>query len=333
MSRVAIVCGGPSSEAEVSRTSASAVQAALTEGGHAATRLELSEATLALAGGQGAPAPFDVVFPLVHGVLGEDGALQGLCELLGLPYVGSGVLASALAMDKVMAKKIFRAAGLPVAPEHVVRRGQDAAEAARAVRAALGPSVVVKPGAQGSAIGVSRVPASASDADLARALESAFTYDDVVLCERFVVGREVTCGVTDVASLGGLSALSPTEIRAKAGDFYDFTSRYAKGGSEHVCPAELPPGVAERVQSVAVAAHVALGCRDLSRADFVVGDGDDASAVTLLEVNTLPGMTATSLYPEAMGKRGVGFAAMCDALVKAALARGGRRAVPVMAMP
>lgn len=329
MSRVAVIQGGPSSEAEVSRVSAAGVAAALTAAGHEVVRIEL-DAGLPRALAEGG---FDAVFPVVHGALGEDGALQGLCELLALPYVGSGVMASAVAMDKIAAKRMFRAAGLPLAKEHAVRRGADALAAAREVRAAIGAAVVVKPSAQGSAIGVARVEATDGDDVLARALESAFTYDEVVLCERFVRGREVTCGVTDVPALGGPRALPPTEIRAKKGEFYDFTSRYATGGSEHVCPADLPPGVTERVQETALAAHRALGCRDLSRADFVVGDGDDASAVTLLEINTLPGMTATSLYPEAMGRSGHDFQSMCDAMLKAALSRGGRRAVPVMAMP
>ena len=326
MSKVAIVQGGPSSEAEVSRASAAAVAAALAARGHVVTRLELDPSIAgALAAGG-----YDVVFPVVHGALGEDGALQGLLEIASLPYVGSGVLASALAMDKIAAKRAFRALGLPIAAEHVVHRGDAPLVAARAVRAALGPAVVVKPSAQGSAIGVERLAPSATDDELAAALDRAFAFDDVVLCERFVVGRELTCGVTDVAALGGPRALPPTEILAKKAEFYDFASKYAPGGSAHVCPANVGKEVTARVQELALAAHRALGCRDLSRTDFIVPPSGD---VVLLEVNTMPGMTATSLYPEAMAATGHDFATMCDALLRAALARRARRPVPIPAMP
>lgn len=327
--KIAVVQGGPSSEAEVSRTSSAAIAKALESRGHEAIRLELDKALPAtlVSGG------FDVVFPIVHGVLGEDGSLQGLLELLEMPYVGSGVMASAIATNKVVAKRLFRAAGLPVAEELVVKRGDDLAAVAIEARRVVGRAVVVKPGAQGSSIGVTRVKADEPDAAVVKGLEAALAFDDEVLIERFVVGREVTCGVTDVTALGGARALPPTEIKAKLADFYDFASRYATGGSEHICPPDLPVAVIAEIQRVALAAHRALGCRDLSRADFVVGDGDDAGRVTLLEVNTLPGFTGTSLYPEAMGKSGYDFATLCDALVSAALARPRRREVYVAPMP
>lgn len=327
--RVAVVQGGPSSEAEVSRVSAAGVAGALVASGHAVERLELDAALpSALAGGR-----FDVVFPVVHGALGEDGALQGLLEIVGVPYVGSGVLASALACDKIAAKRAFSAAGLPIAPDAHVRRDEPLVDAAARVRRELGRAVVVKPHAQGSAIGVTRVPADVDDEALAGALAKALAFDDVALCERFVVGREVTCGVVDAPALGAARALSPTEILARRADFYDFTSRYAAGGSEHVCPAELSPGVTARVREVALAAHRALGCRDLSRVDFVVGDGADDAAVTLLEVNTMPGMTPTSLYPEAAGVAGIPMTTLVDALVRGALARGPRTTAGAVALP
>jgi D-alanine-D-alanine ligase len=321
--RVAIVQGGPSSEAAVSRVSASGVRGGLEAAGHQVVVLELDAD---LAAGLAAAKP-DVVFPVVHGAFGEDGCLQGLLELLGLPYVGSGVLASALATDKIAAKRAFRDAGLAVASDHVVRAGEDLDAAARAVRERLGPEVVVKPHAQGSAIGVTRVAADATDADLVLALRKALELDDAALCEKFVRGREVTCGVLDAR------ALPPTMIVSKAADWYDFASRYGTGGSEHKCPAPLPEGVTREVQRVALAAHGALGCRDLSRADFVVGDGADETAVTLLEVNTMPGMTPTSLYPEAARIAGVPMAELCDGLVRAARARGVRKVNAAVPMP
>jgi D-alanine-D-alanine ligase len=325
---VAVIEGGPSTEAEVSRSSAAGVAGALLARGHRATRVALD------AGLPGALARLgpDVVFPVVHGALGEDGCLQGLLEVLGLPYVGSDVLASALACDKLVAKTMFRSVGLPVAPDAIVRRGEDLRAAAVRVRGVLGSAVVVKPHAQGSAIGVTRVPAHASDDELERALELSLSLDEVALCERFIVGKEVTCGVVDAPTLGAPCALPPTEIVAKLADFYDFRSRYAKGGSEHVCPARLPAGVVAAVQKVALAAHQALRCRDLSRVDFLVGDGDDAGTVTLLEVNTLPGMTPTSLYPEAAAVAGIPMGELCEGLMRAAYLRGPRvygEAVPL----
>jgi D-alanine-D-alanine ligase len=328
--RVAVIQGGPSAEAEVSRTSAAGVAAALQKAGHDVDRLEL-QPPLARALLDGA---YDVVFPVTHGRLGEDGCLQGLLEVLGLPYVGSGVLACGLACDKVRAKHAFRAHKLPVADQLVLRAGDD-------LDASLGPladqfarGVAVKPASQGSAIGVSLVRDMRDMKALRQALEDAFRYDEVVLCERLVVGREVTCGVIDASECGRFRALPATEIFSKAAGWYDFTSRYATGGSVHQCPASLPPGVVEKVQWIACAAHRALGCRDLSRVDFVVGDGDDASAVTLLEVNVIPGMTATSLYPEAAAAAGLAFPELCDGMVRSAMKRGSESAsVAAVPMP
>lgn len=318
--RVAVVQGGPSSEAEVSRVSAGAVAAALTKKGHDVTRLECDQSLPArLLEGR-----FDVVFPVVHGAIGEDGALQGLLELLALPYVGAGVLASALANDKVQAKVCYRAAGLPVIPELVLPRESASVEAhAIAVIAALGSSVVVKPATQGSGLGVGilRSLAGASDPRLLEALQKAFALDAKVLVERFAAGREVTCGVLDVHGEPAV-ALPPTEIEATAADWYDFQARYGSGGSRHFCPARLHPTTIARVQEVALAAHRALGCRDLSRSDFVVGPGEAEAEVFLLETNTMPGMTATSLYPEAAGVHGVPFPELVDRFARGAKARG-----------
>jgi D-alanine-D-alanine ligase len=267
----------------------------------------------------------DVVFPVVHGA-------QGLLEILGLAYVGSAVLASAMACDKLVAKNAFRTRGLPLAEDAVVSRGENLQVAAVRVRIELGPAVVVKPHAQGSAIGVTRISGASSDSDLERALDLALSFDELALCERFVTGKEITCGVLDVPTLGPSRALPPTEIVAKLADFYDFRSRYAAGGSEHICPSRLSSRASARVQEVALAAHRALGCRDLSRVDFVVGDGTDPDKVTLLEVNTIPGMTPTSLYPEAAAVAGIPMDKLCDGLVRAAKDRGVPRwneAVPL----
>jgi len=324
--KVAVVQGGPSSEAEVSRASARGVAQALERAGHRVVTHELDSflPELLRTGG------FDVVFPVVHGAFGEDGCLQGLLEILGLPYVGSPVLASALAMNKVAARAMFALAGLPIAEGRSYARGGRAREAAEAARRDLGARLVVKPASHGSAIGVSRIEAVAPIDSVVEAIESAWALGDVALVEHFARGREVTCGVIE---RGGCEAFPPTEIEAPSDPFYNFEARYAPGRSVHTCPARLPPAVTEAVQKAAVAAHQALGCRDLSRVDFVVGDDDSAEQLTLLEVNTLPGMTPTSLFPEAAERHGIPMWDLCDALVIRAHARGPVAHVPSRSLP
>lgn len=322
--KVAVIAGGPSTEANVSRTSARGVCAALLEAGHEAEVIELDRE---LAVGLTAK-DWDVVFPVTHGPLGEDGCLQGLLEVLDLPYVGSGVLASAIAASKPHAKTFFAKAGLPLAEDAHVQRGEDLAARAVELRNALGGGLVVKPASGGSAIATTRVRADDDDAQLVAALAQALDVDRVALVEQFIVGKEVTCGVLENEE-GEPQALPPTLILSKAAEWYDFKSRYAAGGSEHQCPAPLDPALTKRVQQIAVAAHRAVGARDLCRADFVVGD----AGPVLLEVNTLPGMTATSLYPEAAGVAGVAFPVLCDRLVRRAAARGLRERPTELDMP
>jgi D-alanine-D-alanine ligase len=324
---VAVVQGGASTEAEVSRASGKSVAAALEEAGHGVVRLEL-DPSLAEAIRTGR---FDVVFPVAHGAVGEDGSLQGLLEVLGVPYVGSGVLASALAMDKGMARRIFALDGLPVAAALVAPRPPPAdassfhAHARAAVeraRGEVGPRLVVKPSAQGSALGVARFEGEASVEDVADALVSAWQIDDVVLLEHFARGREITCGVLDVLPASAARPLPPTEIISPSDAFYTFEARYAPGRSLHTCPAPIGERLTTLIQTIAVAAHRALGCRDLSRVDLILGDGEAADVVTLLEVNTMPGFTATSLYPEAAARAGIPLAALAEALVWRAYVRG-----------
>jgi D-alanine-D-alanine ligase len=314
---VAVVQGGPSSEAEVSRASAVAVAAALKEAGHSAVRVELDPflgETLRTGG-------YEVVFPIAHGAVGEDGSLQGLLEVLGMAYVGSEVLASALAMHKRVARVLFAQAGLPVARGLAMPRiasAGGAALAAERARREIGARLVVKPSSHGSAIGVSRFEADASTDDVARGIEAVWEIDAWAVVEHFARGREVTCGVLD---LERTEALPPTEITTPSDAFYTFQARYAPGRSVHVCPANLPEEVTARIRSVAVQAHAALGCRHLSRVDFVVGDEGNPDEVTLLEVNTLPGMTATSLFPEAAAVRGIPMPRLCAELVEHAHSR------------
>jgi D-alanine-D-alanine ligase len=196
------------------------------------------------------------------------------------------------------------------------------AEVERA-RREVGPRLVVKPSAQGSALGVARFEEGASVESVAHALVSAWEIDDVVLLEHFARGREITCGVLDVLRVSAARPLPPIEILSPSDAFYTFEARYAPGRSLHTCPAPIGERLTALVQTIALAAHRALGCRDLSRVDLIVGDdGEAADVVTLLEVNTMPGFTATSLYPEAAARAGIRLAELTDALVWQAHTRG-----------
>jgi D-alanine-D-alanine ligase len=324
---VAVIQGGPSAEAAVSRASAAGVAKALADAGHHVVRFEL-DAFLAESIRSGG---LDVAFPVVHGAVGEDGSLQGLLEVLGVPYVGSGVLASAMAMDKRVARMAFAAEGLPIARGVAIGRGTASArEAAERARRDVGARLVVKPSSSGSGLGVTRLSEDASVDDVAHAIEGAWELADEVIVEHFARGREVTCGVLDV---GEATALPPTEIKAPNDAFYTYEARYAPGRSVHVCPALLGDALVARVQQVALAAHRALGCRDLSRADFVVGDLGDDARITLLEVNTLPGFTATSLYPEAASIAGRAMPDLVDQLVRHAHRRGPTPRIAARPLP
>jgi len=305
---VAVVCGGPAAEAEVSRVSGRGVADALLATYENVVILELDEAITERLKGE----HIDVVFPILHGPPGEDGTFQGLLEIVGIPYVGCGVLASACAMDKIVAKQIFRANGLPVAKDIVVKRSEGASKAAGRILDLLGPDVVVKPSSQGSALGV----LFAKDApDLEGALENAFSYDERVLVEERVGGREITVAILERE---GIEALPVIEVRTPPGSWYDYEHRYTPGLSEHIIPAPLPEEQYRRTQEVAKLAHESLCCRDLSRVDFVVPEGGEP---IVLEVNTLPGMTPTSLYPDAARAAGLSFEALVAYLIERALSR------------
>lgn len=313
--RIAVLMGGPSAEAEVSRSSAAGVAAALS---HSFTEVRTFELDAGCAPALAAFAPA-AVFPALHGPPGEDGTVQGMLEMLGLAYVGSAVRASACAMDKALAKQIFRNAELPIARDLLVRRAEGLDAALKRILGTLGPSVVVKPTRQGSALGVGIV----EDAQqLAAALEAALAFDDLVLVEERIIGREITVGVLDETDAhGGIVHRSHPviEILTPEGTWYDYRHRYTAGESRHQLPAELDARTTEALQRIAVTAHDWLGCRDLSRADFIVGhDG----RIVLLEVNTLPGMTPTSLYPEGAAALGHDFPALTALLVGNALRRG-----------
>ena len=305
--KVAVLAGGTSPEAQISRSSAAGIADALVARGHDVFTAE-ADASLVDALRTGAP---DVVFPMLHGPPGEDGTVQGLLAMLDLPFVGSDVRGCAVAMDKHVAKALFRAEGLPVAEDLLVAPGADAEEAAARVAATLGERVVVKPLRQGSALGLTPLP---DGGDLITPLRAALRFGDGALVERYVRGREITVGVLDEAGSAPV-ALPVIEIVVATGEWYDYENRYTPGKSKHATP-DLPPPVLAELQACAVRAHRCLGLRDLSRADFVVGDD-----IRLLEVNALPGMTPTSLYPDACRAIGIDFADLADRLVRSARRR------------
>ena len=302
--RVAVLMGGTSAEREVSLNTGAQVAAALGERGFDVEPIDTADVAFiehVRTGG------FDVAFICLHGRFGEDGTVQGLLELLGIPYVGSGVLASALAMDKVVSKHIFAAEGLTTPPFVVLRTGD--AQDLGAVVAALGTKLVVKPANEGSSVGMTIVH---EPAELPDAVALAFDYDGTVIVEQYVEGVEVTVGVIGNDDLVAL----PTLEIVPEHEFYDYESKYVPGMSRHIIPARVSEESRAACQTVAIAAHRALGCRGMSRADTIVAsDG----TVQLLEVNTIPGMTATSLLPDAARAAGMSFPELCEKLVRLAL--------------
>ena len=276
------------------------------------TGLVGANSALVPAGGQ---SRLDVCFVAIHGQWGEDGTIQGMLELLGIPYVGSGVLASALAMDKVMAKTVLAASGIEVPAGIAVSRTGWSEERQSSLAKAndLGLPVVVKPVRQGSSVGVVMVDTAR---DLPAAIDSGFELDDRVMVEQRLFGTELTVGV--IGNGAARRALPVIEIATKA-KFFDYRAKYDPALTDEICPARISDELAARVQAVAIAAHEALGCRDLSRTDMIATDD---GRIVVLEVNTIPGMTANSLLPKAARVAGIDFGELCSLLIEAALARG-----------
>jgi D-alanine-D-alanine ligase len=297
---VAVLMGGLSAEREVSLASGAACAAALEGQGYRVTPIDVqADVTRVLS----AVAP-DVAFNALHGPNGEDGTIQGVLEVMRIPYTHSGVLASALAMRKDQAKVVMRAAGVPVPDGVKVHRR----EAAR--QHVLPPPYVVKPVSEGSSVGVIIVREGRAHPPQEVGRED-WAFGDEVLVETYVPGRELTCAVL------GDRALGVIDIRPATGVFYDYDAKYAVGGSIHVLPAELSPNVYQRVQELALTAHQALGCRGVSRADLRYDDTTGGTgALVVLEVNTQPGMTETSLVPEMAAHAGLGFGELCSWMVE-----------------
>ena len=291
--RIAVLKGGRSAEREVSLVSGRECATALRQEGFSVVEIDAGPD---LAQVLAAERP-DVVFNALHGRWGEDGCVQGILEWLELPYTHSGVLASALAMDKARSKRIFAAAGLPVARDLVVCR-----EAVRQAHPMM-PPYVVKPNNEGSSVGVYIVPEGAN-----RPPQLADDMPEMVMVEEYIAGRELTTTV-----MGG-RALAVTDILSDG--WYDYHAKYAPGGSRHVVPAEIPEEITEACLDYALRAHDALGCRGVSRTDFRWDEARGLGGLYLLEINTQPGMTPTSLAPEQAAYRGIGFGALVRWMVE-----------------
>ncbi|MEM9556375.1 MAG: D-alanine--D-alanine ligase family protein [Acidobacteriota bacterium] len=343
--RVGVVFGGRSVEHKVSVVSARTVASALTDGGHSVVPLGVAEdgcwldpsvagraldpATgvdaLAATGGSVRAslehlvrAEVDAIFPIVHGTWGEDGTLQGLCEMLDLPYVGADVTASAVCMDKVLCKQVLAAAGLPVVDGEVFDDALSLEDLDRCGR--LGLPVFVKPSVGGSSVGVTKV--TCWD-DLGAAVEQALRFADRALVERAVVGRELECAVLGVpaADGGGLEASGIGEIVPGA-DFYDYADKYIDDGAQLVHAAELTAEQEEQLRRRAVDAFAAVGGEGMARVDFLMGHAEDGESEAFInEINTLPGFTSISMYPKLWQVAGLDTAGLVDRLVGLAMER------------
>ena len=296
--KIGVLLGGLSAEREVSLKSGAAVHQALLARGYHAVAIDAGRDLAAVL----VQEKVEAAFIALHGRYGEDGCVQGLLELMQIPYTGSGVLASALAMHKLYSKQTFTSAGILTAPFHHFRRGQQV----RTGDLAFGLPLVVKPVQEGSSVGVSIVR---EESQMEAALASAFRHDSEILVEQFIKGQEVQVGILDDRPIGAIEIVPKNE-------FYDFEAKYTDGMAEHIFPARLAPALYEKAQQTGLAAHQALGCSGYSRVDLLVtGSGE----CYVLEVNTLPGMTALSLLPE-IAARGAGlpFAALVERIIESA---------------
>lgn len=306
---IGIVCGGPSPEANVSRLSAGRITPPLEKNYRKVVILELD---------RNLPDNLDrhqvdVVFPVAHGPMGEDGCLQGMLDILGIPYVGSGVLGSACALDKVATKRILQASGLPLARDKVALRQDPIEKTVADCISTLGEKTIIKPVAQGSGIGVQFAEGKQ---ELKQRLQAGFEKDERLLIEEFITGKEITAGVLD---LDTTEVLPVIEITTPDNAWYDYIHRYTPGLSEHTIPARIPSQQYQRVQQIALAAHQLLGCRDISRSDFIVPEQGEP---VFSELNNLPGMTPTSLFPDGARHAGIEFEELMCRLVDHALKRG-----------
>ncbi len=307
--RVAVLMGGFSSEREVSLRSGQAVVKALKECGHEVSEVDLGDEPLGqLAALKG---HVDKAFLALHGRGGEDGTVQGTLELIGIPYTGSGVMSSAVAMDKNMTKRLLADGGVPVIDGVALTRQEinqmGVGATARGTAADLGLPSIVKPNCEGSTVGIS---VAHNVDEMERGISQALEYDDTIIVEKFIEGRELTVGLVGEAPL----ALPVLEVIPKKG-IYDYECKYSKGMTDYIVPAEIPGKIALRLQELAVKAHKSLACEGISRVDFMLDKND---GIFCLEVNTIPGMTELSLVPMAAAAMDLPFPALVEMILATA---------------
>ena len=300
MKKIVVVMGGPSTEAEVSRRSGTAILEALKAKGYNAEGLELNPATFA---NDIKASGAEFVFNALHGKFGEDGIIQGTLEMMGIPYTGSGVMAAAVTMDKVATKRFFMAEGIPTPKAHTYFRYEfKKRDLTGEILQEFSVPVVVKASSQGSSIGVVIVEKAE---ELEAALSEAFKYDREGLVEEFIKGRELTVAVW--GNEEKQEALPIIEITTVTGR-YDYVTKYKVGASTHIIPAPLPEEVTKKVKEIAIRAFAVCGCSGMARVDFMLGEDNQPYAI---EVNTIPGMTETSLVPDAGRAAGIEFPELC----------------------
>jgi D-alanine-D-alanine ligase len=337
--RVGVLMGGPAAEREISLVTGKAVCENLDKKKYEVLPIEMSKKgqlflnnkyyfklnnynkktkvnkeLISLENKVGSKNKIDMIFIAMHGPYGEDGCVQGMLESLGIKYTGSGVLASAIGMNKAKAAEIYQQNNLTT-PKYVDFTNkewkQNKQRLIKEIKNKIKFPLVIKPVDQGSSVGTYLVK---KEKDLANKINSSFLYSKWIMAQKFIKGREMTCGV--IEKNGENIATPVTEIIANAGEFYDLASKYDAGGSTHVCPAKISTSITKKIQDIALKAHRTLGCRGMSRTDVFVGND---KKLYVIETNTIPGMTPTSLLPEAVGKMGIDFTKMLDLIIKASL--------------
>ncbi|MFO7751835.1 MAG: D-alanine--D-alanine ligase [Desulfobacteraceae bacterium] len=303
--KLALLSGGVSSEREVSLNSGNQVFEALNKDRYDITRYDPATDIKQLVKDA---KDIDVALVLLHGPYGEDGTVQGLLDLLGIPYQGAGVLGSAAAMNKVASKRLYRHAGIPV-PEYIVLNAGDRVDT-YALTEQIDLPVVVKPACAGSSVGMTIVK---RESELKKAVHKAFEHDDCILVEAYIKGMELTCGVIGNKDAKALPVIEI--VPGKDHEFFDYDAKYLPGATEEICPARIDRHLTAQVQEIAVKSHHALFLKGYSRTDMLLSKG----SLYVLETNTIPGMTATSLYPQAAGVAGYSFTTLLDELIDLAM--------------
>lgn len=312
MKSVAVLMGGVSAERDISLITGSKISDSLKRNGYNVKDIDTA-GNFCLELQQLNP---DAAFIALHGKYGEDGTMQGLLDLMGIEYVGSGVLASALAMDKIMSKRVFESFSIPTPKYVFIDKSSWDDSQVKEITKKIGLPAVIKPSSEGSAIGIT---IASSEKELKRCIETAFNFDKKVLIEEFIDGPEVTVGILGNNPPVALEIVQIVSLN----HFYDYDAKYTPGKSKHIIPANIPKKIKKKCAAYALQSHKAIGCRDFSRVDIKISS--DYEKACVLEINTIPGMTETSLYPEAAAASGYDFDTLIDYLIRLPLARKEKR--------